>query len=498
MASPPPSTPDNSASLAAQAVHGSFYSLVASTITAALGLVRLILLQRLLSPEHFGLIAMALVYILWLNRLRGLGLNDALLHRQNIDAGFMKTYFTANLGLNALSCGLAIVLAPLIQRFHPHLAGLAIIIPFVAMAYFIAGLSQVQETLLNKNLAYKKYAAVDVGAAIVMTLIAPMLAIYGWGIWALVAELFSGMVTRFLLTWSVFRQWRPRLGWDKSVARWLWGYGKPTWLAANLTYFLGHFDDYWVGASLGSAPLGYYSRAYEYALYPRRLLANPLVTVFVPIFARLQADRAQLSRAFYRSAHVIIRTGFLAAGLFALVMPEFIMFVIGEKWLPMLWTFRLMLIYTVLDPILMLIGNLMLATGQPQHLQQIRLVQAIFFLPAVIIGALLWDINGVAVAANLMLLVGAWRSYRPLRQTVDFSLSRLVIRPAIALALAWGIALTLEQIVIAVWWQLLGLKLGVFLLLFGGFLLRFEWNEYHRGIRLLWSIVQSRMAQERK
>ncbi|HEX6384411.1 MAG TPA: oligosaccharide flippase family protein, partial [Anaerolineae bacterium] len=439
-------------------------------------------------------IAMALVYILWINRLRSLGLNDALLHRQNTDADFMKTYFTANLSLNALSSGLVIVLAPLIQRFHPHLAGLGMIIPFIAIAYFIAGVSQVQETLLNKNLAYRNYAAIDVGAAVVMTIVAPYLAWRGWGIWALVAEPFSGMVTRFLLTWSVFRQWRPRLGWDRSVARWLWGYGKPTWLAANLTYFLGHFDDYWVGASLGSVPLGYYSKAYEYALYPRRLLANPLVTVFVPIFARLQADRAQLSRAFYRSAHVIIRTGFLVAGLFALVMPEFIVFVIGEKWLPMLWTFRLMLIYTVLDPVLMLIGNLMMATGQPQQLRQIRLAQALFFLPAVIVGAFWWGINGVAVAANLMLLVGAWRSYWPLRQTVDFSLARLAIRPVIALVLAWCVALTLEQLVTAVSWQLLALKLGIFLLLFGGFLLRFEWNDYIQGIRLLWSMAQSRFT----
>lgn len=153
-----------------------------------------------------------------------------------------------------------------------------------------------------------------------------------------------------------------------------------------------------------------------------------------------------------------------------------------------------MLIYTVLDPVLMLIGNLMMATGQPQQLRQIRLVQAIFFLPAVIVGAFWWGINGVAVAANLMLLVGAWRSYSPLRQTVDFSLARLAIRPVIALVLAWGVALTLEQLLAAVWWQLLALKLGTFLLLFGGFLLRFEWNDYSQGIRLLWSMVQSRFT----
>ncbi|NLF02332.1 MAG: hypothetical protein GX601_15280, partial [Anaerolineales bacterium] len=170
---------------------------------------------------------------------------------------------------------------------------------------------------------------------------------------------------------------------------------------------------------------------------------------------------------------------------FALVMPEFIRFVIGEKWLPMLWTFRLMLVYTALDSPLMLVDNLMMAVGQPHSLRRARIAQVAFFIPAVIVGATLWQINGVAVAADLMLLIGAWQLYRPLRQTVDFSLSRLALWPAIALAVGWGAGCWIETQLTCGWAGVLALKSAAFVALFGGLLLAVERDDYVRGWRWL-------------
>jgi PST family polysaccharide transporter len=374
----------------------------------------------------------------------------------------------------------------------PSLGG---VLSVLVLAYMLSSLSQVQETLLRKNMAFSRLAFVDVVASLVMTISAPYLAWRGWGIWALVAEQVSGLVARFLLTWGPFRQWRPSLGWDRAGRNWLWRYGKPVWVSANLGYLLDRFDDFWIGTALGNTALGYYSRSYEFAHYPRRVFANPLVSVFGPVFARLQDDRLQLSRTFYRSAHFILRTGFVIAGAFALVMPEFIHLVIGEKWLPMLWTFRLMLVYTALDPFLMLLGNLMLVVGRPESLQSSRLVQTAFFIPAVPLGAFLWGINGVALAADGMLLIGAWRLYRPVREVVDFSLWRLLVWPGIALVIAWTAGLLVEQLVIGGAWQVLLLKLGVFLLLFGGFLVGVERGDYFKGARLFRTALRRSRGQ---
>jgi hypothetical protein len=140
----------------------------------------------------------------------------------------------------------------------------------------------------------------------------------------------------------------------------------------------------------------------------------------------------------------------------------------------------------------MLIGNLMLAVGRPREMQNVGLVQMGFFIPAVILGAYRWGINGVALAADGMLLVGAWRYYRPLRQVVDFSLARLVAWPVVALAIAWGAGFGIEALMTGSAWQALLLKLGAFLLVLGGFLLITERGDYFRGLQWLWRTVRQR------
>jgi O-antigen/teichoic acid export membrane protein len=472
-------------SLGGRAIRGSIYTVGASLVTLTLGFLRSVLLARLLLPEHFGLVALALFYIGLAAQLRGLGLDMALIHRQDADELFLRTYFSLRLGLDLLAFGLLLALAPLLQWAYPQMPGLAVVLVVLIFVYFLSSLSQVQETLIRKNLAFPQLAATDVAASVMMTVVAPLLAWQGWGVWALVAEQLSGIGVRFLLTWGPFRQWKPGLGWDRKIARWFWEYGRPTWVASNLSYLLDRFDDFWIGTALGKVPLGLYSRAYEFAHYPRRVLANPLVTVFTPVFARLQNDRLRLSQAFFRSAYIILRSGFLVAGAFGLVMPEFIHYVIGDKWLPMLWTFRLMLIYTVLDPILLLVGGLLLAVGRPRDLRNATVAQTVFFIPAVILGAYLWGINGVALAADGMLLIGAVRLYRPLRQVVDFSFSRLVAWPALALAVAWGGGFLAEVFAWGAPIQALALKLGIFGLLFGGFLLGVERADLLAGMQEL-------------
>ena len=285
-------------------------------------------------------------------------------------------------------------------------------------------------------------------------------------------------------TYSTYRQWAARPGLDRKTVHWFWEFGKPTWVAANLYVLTEHFDDFWVGTTLGSLPLGYYSRAFEFARYPRRVAAYPVASVFNPIFARLQNDRLRLSQAFYRAAYVIVRSGYFFAGAFALVIPEFIHLIIGDRWLPMESTFRLMLIYTLIDSVLVLATGVLFAVGRPGDVQRATTAQVLFFIPAVIVGALLWDINGVALAVDGMMLVGCVAIYPYLRRVADFSVWRLVVWPSIATlaALSVGLAVEWQGSELPVWQLAIAKMLG-FSLVFGLLLLVAEHREMFAAAR---------------
>ena len=233
-------------------------------------------------------------------------------------------------------------------------------------------------TILDRRLAFRRIAAAD-ALSVVMTIVAPLMAWQGLGVWALVGEQASGYAAvqpgRVVGCKAGGRLARAR----SHTARWLIQYGWAVWLGGNLTYLLDRFDDFWIGRSLGATSLGFYARAYDFARYSRRVVANPILSVFFPTFARLQQDRARLLRAFFRAASLMIRTGGLFSLLFVLTAPEFIPLLLGPQWLPMLLTFQLMIVYTFLDPLALSASNLLSATGQPQIVFRIVAGRLIFF-----------------------------------------------------------------------------------------------------------------------
>ncbi len=477
--------------LAEKVLRGSAYSVTSSMFTLVLGLTRAILLARLLAPAYFGVVALAMFYVGLVSQLRSLGLDQAFIHQQNNQEKFLRTYFTLRV-LTSLVPFLALAASvPFLSKLYPHMPQFPQVLIALLGVELFRSIVFVQESILRKSLAFRQLAITDIVASISMTLIAPLLAWQGLGVWALVSEQAVGIFARLIMVWIIFNMWSPWFGWDKKIARWFFEYGKSVWVTGNLSFLVDRFDDLWVGTVLGKNPLGYYSRAYEFARYPRRVVANPLVGVFMPTFARLQEDRTKLSRAFYRASYVILRTGILVAGAFALIMPEFIHLIIGDKWLPMLLTFRLMLIYTLLDSLLLLSRSLLLAVGRPKMLEVVLFSQTAFFVPAVILGAFVWGINGVALAADGMLVVGALVMYHQLRRLVDFSLSRLGFWPLAVFMPSFAAGLWVEHGRLAQnVWLIAGWKLVIFVVLYVALLGAIERVELIRGVREAWASMR--------
>jgi O-antigen/teichoic acid export membrane protein len=427
--------------LAGRLVRGSAYSVAASLITLTLGFVRSVILARLLLPQHFGVVALAMVFLNLAGQIRAFGMDKALIHRPDVDQGTLATYFTLRMATLAVSLIVVLAAIPLLTPFYPNMPALGAVMAALVGVEALKGLNSVQETLLNKDLEFRAIALTNVVASVTMTVVAPWMAWSGFGVWALVGERASGMIARWVMVWLVFRRWTPRFGWDGAVARWFWRYGRAVWGATSLAFLLDRFDDFWTGTFLGKTPLGYYSRAYEFARYPRRVIANPLVSVFMPTFAKLQGDRTRLSKAFFRMMSLMVRVGCLFALLLILTAPEFIRLLLGEKWIPMTLTFQLMVVYVSIDPMMAGMHQLLLAVGKPMVITKVRVWQMLFFVPAVV-GLGTWKgIVGVAVAADLMVLLGAMLLSRRIRRVVDFSWRILLTWPLVGVAAGATVAL---------------------------------------------------------
>ena len=157
----------------------------------------------------------------------------------------------------------------------------------------------------------------------------------------------------------------------------------------------------------------------------------------------------------------------------------------------MVLTFRLMIFYALLDPLIVTSGDLIMAVGQPRILTRIRAFQLLIFVPAVIILARYFGINGVAVAADLMLVTGVVLILAQVRKYVDFSLWKMLRYPTLGLLLGGGIAFFVGQrLPVESDFLSLLLKGGVAAVIYGGLLLLLERNEYMKTLRTVYNLVR--------
>jgi O-antigen/teichoic acid export membrane protein len=296
-------------------------------------------------------------------------------------------------------------------------------------------LTNTPSLILVRRVVHRRLALLQSINILSSAVTAVLLALGGIELWALLSTDVITLVLSvfFLYLWRPV--WRPRLAWSPPAMRYFLRYGSRNVLAQGLLRALDRVDDLWTGAYLGDTAMGYYSRAYAFATYPRMILAQPINKVAIGTYAEVAHSRKRLSQAFFRTNALLVRSGFFLAGLLALVAPEFIGILLGTKWLPMLDAFRLMLVFTLLDPIKATVANLFLAVGRPEEVLRARVIQlAVMVIGLFVLGPLL-GIAGVALAVDLMLVVGIGILLYQSRRYVDFSLKTLFLAPSIGVVL---------------------------------------------------------------
>lgn len=423
------SHPDSEVALAKSA-RGSAYNLAVSSATILLGFTRSVLLMRLLGPEPFGLMALALFFSTFLAPIASLGVDTALVQKKDAQPGAFSTHFVLRVGAALAALGASALLSSLLRRFYP--AAVVDLFLFLLAVNLLEATFATPGAILRREMRFGAIALLNLAASLAMTILAPLLAYLGAGVWSLAAEQAAGPVVRWFGLWIVLRPWRPSLRFHRSEAKTLAGFGSRMLSSHLLGVLLERFDDFWTGTALGAIALGYYSRAYEVAQYPERVLATPVTTVFFSAYAALQADAEGLSQAFRRASSFLVRAGFLLAVALAVAAPEATLLLFGEAWLPIVPVFRLLLVYVLLNPFYTNLSYLLVGAGAPGLLGRVRLLQLAIFSAAVVLLANAWGIRGVAAAADLMMLIGvialAWQA----RRFVRFSLRQVFLWPSLA------------------------------------------------------------------
>ncbi len=425
-------------SLARRTVTSISWNFAANIVIVCILAVRMVLLTRWLTPDIFGIYTLASAIIILTSILPDFGTGQAFIHRaeqteNENDAA--AVHFTLGLLFSSIWAAILLAGAFIFAEDDLQLA-LLILVPVYAGIH----LTYTPVLILRRRVEHRRLAAINFIMVVLTSAIALALAWNGAGLWALLATDIITLIVNVFGLYGWRPVWRPRLFWNEPLVRYYLHFGSRAFVADALARVIDHLDDLWVGIFLGQGELGIYSRAYAFATYPRKILAAPLNAVAGGTYAELKGDRLRLSQAFFRNNAFLLRGGFLFAGALALLAPDLI-YLLGDQWQAMLTPFLLMMLFVLLEPIKLTVGLLFVAMGEPQRLARARAVQLIVLVVGLFVLGSTWGVNGVAVAVDLMLLVGISIMLHRARDYVDFSAWQLFAVPLLAFVLAIGLTL---------------------------------------------------------
>lgn len=364
-----------------------------------------VILARLLSPDDFGVIAMATVLTGFVILLSDLGTSAAVIQRAEHPAGFLSAVFWVNIAFGVLAMLAVIALSPVVAAFY-HEERLVPVLIVLSLSFPLAGLVALQRALLEKSMSFDVLARIEMLSTAIGAVTGVAVAFAGGGIWALVLQTVSTVAAMAIALWAN-SSWRPGFGASLAEIRSIAGFSGYLTGFNVVNYFARNADYVLIGWLLGSEQLGYYTMAYRILMFPLQNLSAVITRVTLPAFSRIQADDSRFRRGYLASIGVIAVVSFpVMAGVFSVARP-LVEAAFGDRWLPMVPILMIFAPVGLVQSIVATAGSIYIAKNQTASMFKWGVFAGVVVVTSFIVG-LQWGVLGVAACYGIASLALAY------------------------------------------------------------------------------------------
>lgn len=391
-------------SLKEQILHSGIWASLLNGGQRVLQILKLIILSRLLLPEDFGLLGIALITMMALQQFSRLGFKEALIQHPEDDVDpYLDTVWVVGIGRGVLLAVLMFGAAgPVAGVFNEPRA--IPILQALSLAVLLRGLANPAVTYYKKNLNFHKEFTYQMSGTAIDFVVAVCTAIVFGTVWALVYGILARELIKLVLSHLLTGHTvQPRL--SKGHAMELLDFGQWIFASSVVVFLVTTGDDAFVGWYLGTVSLGIYQVGFRLSNAPATEVAHVIGNVMFPSVSKLQDDTEQVRRLF---SHALILVCVLAVPMsigMILIAPEFVIVVLGENWLPMVPVMQVLSGAGLLRALAALTGPVYQGLGIPEwevYENLFRLVTIVFSI---------WPLSeafgATGAAASVLLAIGS-------------------------------------------------------------------------------------------
>ena len=399
-----------------RATKGFFWSAIQKWGRAAITTVFFVVLSRLLTPEAFGLVALATIFTDFVEIFLDQGSSAAIVQRADVEQGHLDTAFWMSILTGILLTVGSIAASGLVADFfnEPRIAS---VLSWLSLGFILNALSTTQLAILQRKLAFKSLAARSLAATTVGGVVGISMAFAGFGVWSLVGQNLVRAVAAAIILWRS-SDWRPGFNVSKKHYKELFSFGVSIVGNNVLNVLIRRSDDFLIGYFLGPTLLGFYTVGYRLLLIIIRLVTEVTNTVAFPTFSRIQHAPERMRGAFYKVTQYTSLLSFPVFIGLGVLAPELVPALFGAQWAPSIPVMQVLSMIGILQSVLFFNGSVIRASGKPSWELGIMLLNAVCSVIGFLI-AVQWGIVAVAASFVIVGYVLAPVSYIAVRKLIQ-------------------------------------------------------------------------------
>ena len=361
----------------------------------AISLAIFLTLARLLTPEAWGLVAIASLVIDFSQLFLSQGFKQTIIQKKELSNQEINTVFWLQILLSLVFTIVCFLVAGNIATFFKQ-PELKLVLQALSVLFIFNALSLTQVALLQRQFKFKSLAIRTLLAIVVAGIVGIVCASRGYGVWSLVAQQLSYQLIAVLVLWKV-SDWRPQLQFSGEYLGEIFNFSRNILGYQLVNFFNQRTDNLLIGYFLGKTALGYYAIAHRILKVMTQLLIGTLNQVTLPLFARLQDDQERFLKTFYNVTKYTCLIAFPTFVGMMTLSEELIITLFGEKWIEAIPIIRIIGFTGILRGISFFQRSAFVSMGKPAWQLQIGTINTLLNIAFCLV-AIKWGIVAVAIA----------------------------------------------------------------------------------------------------
>lgn len=295
-----------------------------------IGLIIISILARLLSPEDFGVVAIAMVFIVFFSLLSDAGIAPAIVQFKELTDKDINSIFGFTFWVGIVLSVTFFAISGLISAFYEKEILLQLC-RILSIQVFFGTLNIVPNALLLKGKRFDIIAYRRISIQIFCGALAIFAAMNGIGIYALLIAPVLGIILEFGVN-LFFSKLKIRLLFDISPVKKIFSFSAFQFLFNFINYFGRNLDKLIIGKSLGLTQLGYYSKSVRLIMLPVQNITGVISPVLHPILSDFQNTPEKIYDVYIKLTKLLAHIAFPVAAILFFTANELVLLMFGNQW----------------------------------------------------------------------------------------------------------------------------------------------------------------------